>query len=75
MAIKEVLDSFCSISGQKVSHKKYCVFFSPDVSSKARAELCDILGFRFTPSLGKYLGILIKHSPVPQDFEFIIERV
>ena len=75
VAIREVLDSFYSISGQKVSHEKSHVFFSPNVSSEVRAELCDILGFRFTPSLGKYLGFPIKHSVVPQDFGFIIERV
>lgn len=75
VAIREVLDSFCSISGQKVSHEKSRVFFSPNVSPEARSELSDILGFHSTPSLGKYLGFPIKHSVVPQDFGFIIERV
>ena len=37
--------------------------------------MCDILGFHSTPSLGKYLGILIKHSTRTQDFGYIIERV
>ena len=45
VAIKEVLDSFCSISGQKVSQGKSRVYFSPNVSADARAEICDILGF------------------------------
>ena len=75
IAIREVLDSFCSISVQKVSYEKSRVFFSPNVSSEVRSELSDILGFRFTPSLGKYLGFPIKHSAIPQNFRFIIERV
>ena len=37
--------------------------------------MCDILGFHSTPSLGKYLGILIKHSTRTQDFGYIIEGV
>ena len=75
VAIREVLHSFCSISGEKISHEKSRVFFSPNVSFEARADLCDILGFRSTPSLRKYLGIPIKQPTVPQDFRFIIERV
>ena len=45
------------------------------MSPEARSELSDILGFHSTSSLGKYLGFPIKHSAMPQDFEFIIERV
>ena len=75
VAIREALDSFCSISGQKVSQDKSRVFFSPNVPIEARTEMCDILGFRSTPSLGKYLGFPIKHLAMPQDFGYIIERV
>lgn len=75
VAVRDVLNSFCSISGQKVSHDKSWVYFSPNVSADARAGMCDILGFHSTPSLGKYLGIPIKHSAVTQDFGYIIEQV
>ena len=75
MAIREVLDPFCSISSQKVSQDKSRVYFSLNVSAEERAEMCDILGFHSTPSLGKYLGIPIKHSARTQDFGYIIERV
>ena len=75
VAIRDALDSLCSLSGQKVSNAKSRAFFSPNVSAESRAELCEILGFRSTPSLGKYLGFPIKHSSMRQDFGFIIERV
>lgn len=75
MAIREVLDSFCSISGQKVSQEKSRVFFSPNVPPDARIEMCQTLGFRSTPSLGKYLGFSIKHLAMPQDLGYIVERV
>ena len=39
-------------------------------------SFCDILGFASTPSLGKYLGIPIKHPrSSSQDFNFSLDRV
>ena len=61
-AIKDVLDDFCSISGQTISEAKSRVFFSPNVDRDTQESLCDILGFASTPNLGKYLEIPIKHS-------------
>lgn len=62
MAMKEVLDTFCSFSGQKVSATKTRVFFSPNIPIENRESLCEVLGFRSTPNLGKYLGFPIKHT-------------
>lgn len=75
VAIKDVLDSFCDLSGQKVSGEKTHVFFSPNVDQRMRNDLCNVLGFRSTSSLGKYLGFPIKHREVHQDFSFILERI
>ena len=74
--IREVLDSFCELSGQKVSLHKSKVYFSPNVSQDSRADFCEVLGFNSTPNLGKYLGFPLKHSgSTSRDFNFIIERV
>lgn len=62
--VRDVLDSFCDISGQKVSNEKSRVFFSPNLPHYERERLCDTLGFRSTPNLGKYLGFPIKHTSV-----------
>ena len=75
MAVKDVLESFCELSGQKVSQDKSWVFFSPNVLADGRTNLCNILGFRSTPLLGKYLGFPIKHTSTPQVFGAVIERV
>ena len=56
-AIRDVLDTFCSISGQTVSETKSRVYFSPNMD---RESLCDILDFASTPFLGKYLGFPLK---------------
>ncbi|KAL0004773.1 hypothetical protein SO802_012334 [Lithocarpus litseifolius] len=75
-AIRDVLDDFCSLSGQSVSDAKSRVYFSPNVDRESRESFCDILGFASTPSLGKYLGIPIKHpGSSSRDFNFILDRV
>ena len=75
-AIRDVLDVFCSLSGQSVSDAKSRVYFSPNVDRDSRESFCDILGFAPIPSLGKYLGIPIKHpGSSSQDFNFILDRV
>ena len=75
-AIRDVLDLFCSFSGQTVSESKSRVYFSPNVDRDTRESLCDILGFASTPFLGKYLGFPLKQpGSSSQDFNFILDRV
>ena len=74
--IREVLDLFCSKSGQSVNGAKSRVYFSPNVDRHSREDFCAILGFQSTPNLGKYLGIPIKNpGSSSQDFNFVLERV
>ena len=74
--IRETLDTFCELSGQKVSFAKSKVYFSPNISPDCRNKMCEVLGFRSTPNLGKYLGLPLKHQGASsQDFNFVIERV
>ena len=61
--------------GRRLVQKKSHVFFSPNVGSNTKEELCNILEFRLTPNLGKYLSFPIKHTSTPQDFGAIVERV
>ena len=62
VVVKQVLDTFCSLPSQKVSATKTKVFFSPNVPIENRESLCEVLGFRSTSNLGKYLGLPIKHT-------------
>ena len=59
--IRDVLDVFCVRSGQSINESKSRVYFSPNIDMDTRESLCDILGFRSTPNLEKYLGFPIKH--------------
>ena len=75
-AIREVLDTFCGYSGQTVSESKSRVYFSPNIDPDDREALSDILGFRQTECLGKYLGFPIKHKGNNnQDLGFVLDRV
>ena len=76
IAIHEALDTFCEKSSQTVSESKSRVYFSPNVDLESREDMCSILEFRSTSSIGKYLGIPIKHQGQSnQDFNFILDRM
>ena len=76
LAIRDVLDDFCSISGQIVNEAKSRVYFSPNVDRDTRESLCDILGFTSTPLLGRFLGFPLKQpGSSSQDFNFVLDRV
>lgn len=74
-AIRDALDTFCDLFSQKVSAEKSWVFFSPNLAQHHIEELYNILNFRSTPSLGKYLGFPIKYKSLPQDFGAVVERI
>lgn len=74
--IREVLEEFCSKTGQTISEAKSRVYFSPNVDRELRESYCDILGFASTPNIGKYLGIPLKHlGSSSLDYNFILDKV
>ena len=74
--IRDVLDTFCSISGQTMSEAKLRVHFSPNVDRDTRESLCDILGFTSPQFLGKYLGFPLKQpGSSSHDYNFILDKV
>ena len=76
LAINEVLQEFCSRSGQKVSEAKSWVFFSPNMDFDQRELLSNTLGFSSTAKLGKYLGFPLKHTGASKhDFDYVLDRV
>ena len=75
-SIRDTLDTFCDLLGQKVNKTKSKVFFLPNVGEETRDSLCNILGFRSTPNLGRYLGFPIQRkNSSSHDFDFVLERV
>lgn len=75
-SVGDTLDSFCELSGQKISLNKSKVYFSSKISQDSREELCKVLGISSTPNLGKHLGFPLKDSgSSSQNFNFAVERV
>ncbi|GKV28437.1 hypothetical protein SLEP1_g37496 [Rubroshorea leprosula] len=74
--LKDVLQSFCQRSGQKINNLKSKMFFSKNVGQAVRDNLCSILGFSQTEDLGKYLGVPISAKKLSRSkWQFIIDKV
>ena len=75
-SVREAIEEFCLLSGQRVNFSKSKVFFSPNVDQGKRETFSNILGFRSTPNLGSYLGFPLRHvGSSNQDLNFVLSRV
>ena len=75
-AISEVLEEFCSVTGQKINYEKSKVYFSPVVSVEDRADLTHQLGISETNNLGNYLDFPLRHKGRNRnEFQFVIDKV
>ena len=71
-----MLSNFCKESGQLISVEKSRIYFSPNVPSNIRGDVCGLLEIAETSCLGKYLGFPLNHKGVGQNrYNFIVERV
>jgi hypothetical protein len=74
--VMEILNQFCTISGQEASHEKTSILFSKNVHRSVKNKLVHLSTFRETDSLGKYLGVaLIGRAPKIVDFQYIIDQI
>ncbi|KAL6208769.1 hypothetical protein ACLB2K_019714 [Fragaria x ananassa] len=62
--LKQVMNLFCSLSGQTVSFEKSRIFCSPNVKSSLANNISRICGSPLTEDLGVYLGMPLIHSRV-----------
>jgi hypothetical protein len=74
--VMDILNRFCSLSGQEVSHEKTSILFSKNVNRGLKDRLLHLSGFRETYDLGKYLGVpLIGRAPKRADYQYLIDQV
>jgi hypothetical protein len=72
----DVLERFCSMSGQEVSSDKTSILFSRNVERSMRSRMLQISRYKETNSFGKYLGVpLTSTTPKRQDFQYILDQV
>jgi hypothetical protein len=57
LKLKEILESYCSGSGRKISEDKSIIFFSTNMVVEDRAEVCQILNIMTESLSDKYLGL------------------
>ncbi|CAN1837616.1 Putative ribonuclease H protein At1g65750 [Linum perenne] len=74
--IVDILERFCSASGQSVSKDKSRVYFCKNIPRAKSLEIVEILGIGATSNLGSYLGVPILHGRVTKHtFNFILDRL
>ncbi|XP_054801608.1 uncharacterized protein LOC129305663 [Prosopis cineraria] len=74
--IRQCLDRFCAMSGQKVSYSKTRVFFSRNVNHNRAQQFSDLLEFNRTADLGKYLGVPLHHNRVTNNtYQFVVDKM
>lgn len=75
-AVRDTLDLFCSVSGQKINEEKSRLTFSPNTTQETKDLFQDTLNVRESENLGMYLGIPISHKkPNRKDVQFIVDKV
>ncbi|CAL2237693.1 unnamed protein product [Prunus armeniaca] len=74
--MKQCLDDFCQLSGQRVSFEKSMICVSPNTCSELANSIAAISGSHLTTSLGKYLGVPLIHTRVTkQTYQEVIAKV
>jgi len=74
--VSDCLQRFCAMSGQKISHEKSWILFSPNVNTLEAEPIKEALGIPFMEDLGKYLGISTLSKRVTKEtFKYVIDRV
>ncbi|GKV50604.1 hypothetical protein SLEP1_g57307 [Rubroshorea leprosula] len=74
--LKNILDFFCSRSGQKINVQKSKILFSKNVDQASRNSICSILRYNQTENLGKYLGIPVSAYKLnKRHCQFIVDKV
>jgi hypothetical protein len=74
--LKQILDDYCSASGQLVSTAKSSIFFSPCTTVDVKADICVVLNIMTETIIDKYLGLPPLIGVDRSDcFQHLIDRV
>lgn len=74
--LREVLDTLCGLSGQKVNEEKSRLIFSHNTPSQHKIQFQDLINVKESSSLGLYLGLPLSHKkPTRSSIQFVVEKV
>lgn len=62
--MRECIEIFCKLSGQKINYEKSMVYCSHNVDRHVDTDIVSICGSSLTCNLGTYLGVPIIHSRI-----------
>lgn len=75
-AVRNTLNHFCEVSGQKINELKSKLIFSPNTQKYFRNLFQDTINVREIENLGTYLGLPISHKrPSRAQVQFVIDKV
>lgn len=74
-AVKDVISTFCSLSGLSINLEKSRAWFSNTINTNTINHLQNSLGIRAALDLGFYLGYPLKPTYKNSDFAFIIDKI
>jgi ribonuclease HI len=74
--LKNLLDRYCSNSGQMISDAKSSIFFSPNTEVETKVEVCETLNIMTESLTDKYLGLPALVGADRSDcFQYLVDRV
>ncbi|GMI90227.1 hypothetical protein HRI_002692000 [Hibiscus trionum] len=74
--IRETLETFCRLSGHRISAAKTQIYFSQNCPESSRISLANLLGFELVVDLGKYLGVPLLHKRVTKaTFTYLLDKM
>ncbi|XP_021602061.1 uncharacterized protein LOC110607253 [Manihot esculenta] len=74
--ILKILNDFSLVSGQRINFSKFCIFFSPKITSYLAESLVNMAGMARTDSLGSHLGMPSFHRRMgPTSFREVIDKM
>ncbi|CAN1188832.1 Putative ribonuclease H protein At1g65750 [Linum perenne] len=72
----DIIERFCTASGQSINKSKSRVFFSAGMNRNTSRSITDIMGIRATQDLGHYLGVPLLHGRITRNtYEFLLTRL
>lgn len=74
--IKECLNTFCNMSGQKINRRKSKILFSQNCPIQVTKEIASGFNINIANKFGNYLGFpILNNAPKAKDYQFIIEKM
>ena len=74
--LRNILQEFCILSGQKINEGKSRLIFSPNTPEEHKNLFQETLNVRESDNLGLYLGLPLSHKrPRRKDVQFVVEKV